>query len=1076
MKNVMGKKMMLGMIWAGLMLCSLPALALQTVGTGGTHATINDALAVASINEEIRILDSNTYTENITLSIEGIQLTADAGQSPTIASDAPSPLIGVLTAGLPTPINTGGLVVAAPNVQIQGITINPGAAVSLTVDPNVLPNPAAGVTLTGCTLITAGYTLVNGGAATLNNSMVNAGFYCTFFNAGAGVTIENNSQLQASLNPGLGTYYNYGSGALNLLSGSQILGVSDFGVVMGAGPLVLNNATISGPSGCSAVVSTGDITVENGSLIEVDGNTSGYGLNFSGNTTVVVDGSEIRGGTSCFVTTADAPTITVRNNSSIGGAALGMELRQPGTVTVTDSSITTCSAFGLSVRAAGTSVTLTNVELTDNAVGAEVTSSGINLICDSCVFTPDANPNNRGLACVYAGTEPSTITVTNCNFTGLQYAILNYWGEGLNLDVTGGSVTGGAYGFDSRGGTTNISGVTLDGMTNVALAGTPNGVGDSKLDMTVSGCTVSNCDQALRFEMDGDLVVSNTDFADVTNDSIYVSSGTLNISNCNMDRAGNGFFVLNKALQVTADTVTATDCANAFVIETGDNHTLTDCTASSSTGTGLWLRGTVGHTEVANFVGDGVAYGVLQEGGTADFTGGNLTECSLMGLLSRNNQDVETTLTSTLFDYNQKGAQVEAGTIILDGCTFTDNVEEALFVGNQPQVEVLAEGCIFTNNATGGNYYLSQQGGKLVLDNCDINLHPCIYGLGLTFDADFEARETDFDDGGQFLIWGDKAQFTSCTFGTNANAFAHNTYIGIRTGQTTFTACTVQDRDGARMTDTLLDCTFMESNSPVISVVDSTIYTNRIAQGSNVPAGTSEDETWTLNLTNSTFDGLSSGTWAIMPGGQSTTLTLAIEDCDFRGGGTENPDARHGAFLVDSNGGIEEEITATITNSTFNGYENAFVLYGDTGSSYLWDQVTFYDMNYSAIIVPASVVGESTLPSRFDGTLNVTDSIFDSMQFAFHVDECAGTATEDYNVYGNGISGATGGGMTVGTNSKDSADAMFISISFGSADFLRPEWNSPAAKFNSDMGSAPTWAGAREPGERPTSAMHWALY
>ncbi|MFB3785543.1 MAG: right-handed parallel beta-helix repeat-containing protein [bacterium] len=108
---------LLGIASGGLQAGIIPV---KKDGSGGARTTINAAVAAAQTGDIVEIADSQDYLEDVTIVTPGITLRAAAGQTPTIV--AANEMERFAAIGVPG-IDYAGLVVQAPNVVIEGLTL-----------------------------------------------------------------------------------------------------------------------------------------------------------------------------------------------------------------------------------------------------------------------------------------------------------------------------------------------------------------------------------------------------------------------------------------------------------------------------------------------------------------------------------------------------------------------------------------------------------------------------------------------------------------------------------------------------------------------------------------------------------------------------------------------------------------------------------------------------------------------------------------------------------------------------------------------------------------------------------------
>ncbi len=123
-------------------------------GSGGARTTINAAVAAAQTGDIIEIADSQDYLEDVTIVTPGVTLRAASGQTPTIV--AANEMERFAAIGVPG-IDYAGLVVQAPNVVIEGLTLyNPTQELNAVPISSVVLVAAPLVTINNCKVVGPG--------------------------------------------------------------------------------------------------------------------------------------------------------------------------------------------------------------------------------------------------------------------------------------------------------------------------------------------------------------------------------------------------------------------------------------------------------------------------------------------------------------------------------------------------------------------------------------------------------------------------------------------------------------------------------------------------------------------------------------------------------------------------------------------------------------------------------------------------------------------------------------------------------------------------------------------------------
>lgn len=142
---------MLGLSSGGLYAA---VLTVKKDGSGGARTTVNAALAAAQTGDIIEIADSQDYLEDVTIVTPGITLRAAAGQTPMIV--AANEMERFAAIGVPG-VDYAGLVVQAPNVVIEGVTLyNPTQELNAVPISSVVLVAAPWVTIHNCKVMGPG--------------------------------------------------------------------------------------------------------------------------------------------------------------------------------------------------------------------------------------------------------------------------------------------------------------------------------------------------------------------------------------------------------------------------------------------------------------------------------------------------------------------------------------------------------------------------------------------------------------------------------------------------------------------------------------------------------------------------------------------------------------------------------------------------------------------------------------------------------------------------------------------------------------------------------------------------------
>jgi hypothetical protein len=220
-------------------------------------------------------------------------------------------------------------------------------------------------------------------------SAVGGGIY----DAGSGLTI---TRCTFGGNSGAVRGGIYAGGTTNLTVSNSTIDGNKGGGIYAAGPLTVNDCTISGNSGSpgGGIYAAGPLTVNR---CTISGNSGGPGGGIWAGSSLTVSDSTITGNSAPFVKGggiyATGP-LTVSGCTISGNSGDGGGIWTTGTTTVTSSSICKNTAGGIIGLANGASMTLTNSTICDNPTNIDGWGFGV------------------------AVTGAWTVTVTNCTISG----------------------------------------------------------------------------------------------------------------------------------------------------------------------------------------------------------------------------------------------------------------------------------------------------------------------------------------------------------------------------------------------------------------------------------------------------------------------------------------------------------------------------------------------------------------------------------------------------------------------------------------------------------------------------------
>lgn len=481
------KTLFITILALGLMALATTSMAVtRTVAQGGgaDYTTINDALTTATDGDIIEIQDSATYTENVTISVPNLQLTAASGQTPTVSSAAFSP---TLNGGFG--ITSGGLVLNATGIQVSGLTIQThgGGLVSMTVEGG------ASATVTNCTVAAGAYSAAAAGSLTLDNTTVqgSAGTLVTVF-AIAPVVIQNNSVIGAAL-----------------ANGTSVNTTAD---------LTVTNSTInSGGAGCYGIIQGGGVLSLTGSAIAGAG---GVGIQVGAVSQVTMTGTTFTNNSDNFyiAETATGLTVDMTNVTITGGNyAVRTHGSSVANITMTDCSIQTPAVAGFSdgVGASG-SREMTNLNL--NFAGSNwalYMSTG-----PSTITLNSSSVINGNIGVSFGGPgylDANGVDINAANFAALDMAHTGH----VKVDMDGGNITNNDVTAGNGGGWA-VRKVGGPGSVDLNMGGGTISASDPQF----SCVWVQSPDNTMDIDLAGGSIINTGSVACINN----VAGGTLNIT------------------------------------------------------------------------------------------------------------------------------------------------------------------------------------------------------------------------------------------------------------------------------------------------------------------------------------------------------------------------------------------------------------------------------------------------------------------------------------------------------------------------------------------------------------------
>jgi Right handed beta helix region len=507
------------------------------------------------------------------------------------------------------------------------------------------PHPFAGETFP--LTVSAGVTL------TTSDTVLTPGNYTIDFGSGAGasaISLGNSSIVE-----GFTVASGGGNGAASGISITGTGATVDTVVIEGAGPLgsgikvtgsgLINAATVHGAvtgvsiSTASAVtlqnssIDTGGtgISLANGSLVAssvtVDGNgangivVSGATASLTG-TSLTVDDNAGTG----IVQTGGSATLTLKSgdifNNSVGGISLSAGAGTLATVNVHDN-----TGAGITQSGAASTITLGSGGATTTVhsnTGTGVTISGGTLTVGTTSITGNGSDgvaasgiatlvSNTGASYTSNGGNGINATSSTLTFNGSAAApisVSNNTGDGILM--TGGGLSANYLTLGANGtGATKKSGLAISGVaavnlgtaTDAALSFTGNGLNG----VTINGTTAGSAIDMRRAQITGN---TGDGVSIDLNGGTGAGAATATLTTVTTsNNGGNGVEVLRAPLG------SATAC------------TIDGLTATSNTGSGVYLRGNLGNivaTVKNSKLTSNTKFGVLVEQGAATTTQENL--------------------------------------------------------------------------------------------------------------------------------------------------------------------------------------------------------------------------------------------------------------------------------------------------------------------------------------------------------------------------------------------------------------------------------------------------------------------
>lgn len=906
---------------AFLTLASLGLAATRTVSQSGgaDYGTINDALTTASVGDIIEIQDSATYTEDVTIATNDIQLNAAAGQTPTLVSGANSPTLNTLYG-----ITDAGLVITATGVQVNGLTVQAAGT-----PPNVTCTleTGASVTIVDSQLTATYYTLASLGNLTLDGTTVGGGASTnvTIFNFGTGCTIQNSSVVEAaefipaptspavSLFQGSSAAMNVSDSSVNFFSDGNSKGIlctgPDGGVLDDCGDVNLTNVTMTGAGGAS------------------------IGIELADNMTLTLDNTTVTAGGYGIIPSAGAPDVVLQNGSVLSNHAAGMEIRRLGSLQMTDSSVQNNSVYGIAwsalVPAGDFATTLTNCTVTGNAQGIQFGNDNVNFdlyldntsvsnntangiynalsadlkitAVNGCQFNSNAS---RAFRLEDAGADTIDVSLTNATLNSNGNHAIAFQGTGNN-NLTLDTVTA-----DGNGG----NGLVFLGGA-CTLTATDSTVSDSGAHGLNVGPSVSSLD----------IDLTRTDFTGSVQYAMNITgtAATFTATDCD--------FTTNTALGVLGTPVTQaslTNCRaygnggqNYYFGSLGAGACLTvDGGYSLGAGIGFNLGGTGGagatvsfsNHDIQNSTGPGIHFGV-QSNPDLNITNCNISQNATAGLNLV--QSTTVTLNGSHLDNNNIG--VEVGNAVVAEITATDstidnNLKAGYFgwLSGGGCVLNLVNSSVSGNDSDGskagdeGGVIMGNNAQTLTLDNSNVDNNKN-YGMlagvlgvqtltmtngssidgnegrgvelkGTTNNITIDGASSISNSGSEALYLRDHPGFGAAAF--NVDVSGNSTFDG------NYNFLTLVDEPTAELTADISDATITNSNSALNIDGDSTVtLTNcTLSDFTGVAAVSLQKDAAEAHVHNHTFTGctVTRGNRAYQ-GLSTLTLNLTLDDTEM---------------------------------------------------------------------------------------------------------------------------------------------------------------------------------------------------
>lgn len=970
-------------------------------------------------------------------------------------------------------------------------------------------NPAAvlDITLTNCDLVGNYYESV---LMTSANSTVNMD----------GCTLDNLSNPYAVLNAS-------GAGATFNLSNTTIRNSGAQGAFFtGASQdITMDTCTISGCNNTALQLAgaDSDLTMTN---CTVDQNAWGLYFPQKGNTIDVTDTSissstvqniSIVGGA------AGASTMTFTNCDIYGSTGSGLELAgTAGTYTI-DLVNSTVDKNGTGLYL-GTNMTATYNMTLDNTSVDENTGHGLFLQAAPAPYftlvakngTSLSNNGSSGIYNYFPGAgRQLTLNLTDCflqgnNSDSAVNVAANPGGiilNATNTDFSGNSGWGFVAGWAAGGAPVmaNLDGCNFNNNGAIGFETRHQGGNINPLELTANNCHFDN----------------NAAIALEANDS----PNTITLTNCSLDGGTQGLTMMNGKATLTGCSIDNSGTYGVNIWAGGvtdlDELSLTDTTINNCTGRGLSLAGgggdfpiTFTNVTVDNATSEGLYLFHAGARYVVDWTGGAVTNCGLKGIYLNGQSGSEVNLTNVNVDGNgQQGIHpaCPSPVVNLDSSTVDNNGLDGIYFNSGAGVITLSLLDSSVSNNSGSGIYNWQPGAaidfSIIGSNIDNNGQQGLWNQTAIQGCDIVIEGSTFNGNGHGFLtswWSDGGLTyweTSSTISLKDSEFSNNTEgsgfaVGFYANEMDLTAegCTFSGNAGDGFAfnpngpagtvreATLSTCTFEGNNSSGVAMnalgtqpssltsTLSVLHSDFADNGGWVAYSTYANGVLNLEDCQADHTAAVEKVFTIANNGFSTT-TLTVKDSDFLTTGRSALQHTSGTLIANFEG-------VTIQKAAGAGNPNWFLLdNGTSESAVTFDQCTFYNGDTGSC---SGVWLRDGGQGIYRGTLDVTNSIISNCGM---YNDSVDHSSQDYNllegtnaIFAFSAAAVPGATWVGGENNRTTADALFISTTFGNADYLRPEWNSRAASFNSDMGSDPTWVGAKEPAERPTAALEWSLY